>query len=96
VEVFWVGAVAIGLSSGLTAPAMGVATIEVSPPHLLGPVMGLQRTMLDSGFVGGPLLIGLLRDVFRLDVAGGMLTIAGLLLASGIFWVVAWGLPRPK
>ena len=88
VPAFWITNLALGLSSGVLAPAIATYAVAMAPKHLYGPAAGMQRMAGDLGFVMGPVAMGLLLDQAHVDVSTAILFNGALLVvASGVFFV---------
>lgn len=59
---FFFAAIVLGIGSGMLGPAPPAYVAAVAPAHMRGAVMGMFRTVGDSGFVIAPPLIGYLAD----------------------------------
>jgi len=79
-----------GLAQGVGGVAPAAYAVDVAPPRMNAAAMGLYRSLSDSGYVVGPLVLGLITDVFGIDAA--LATGAGLLAAVGLLF--AWGAPE--
>jgi DHA1 family multidrug resistance protein-like MFS transporter len=79
-----------GLAQGVGGVAPAAYAVDVAPPRMNAAAMGLYRSLSDSGYVVGPLILGLITDVFGIDAA--LATGAGLLAAVGLLF--AWGAPE--
>jgi len=79
-----------GLAQGVGGVAPAAYAVDVAPPRMNAAAMGLYRSLSDSGYVVGPLILGLITDVFGIDAA--LATGAALLAAVGLLF--AWGAPE--
>jgi MFS family permease len=73
---------------GGVAPAAYAA--DVAPPRMNAAAMSLYRMLADSGYVVGPIVLGLVTDHFGIDMA--LAAGAGLLAGVGILF--AWRAPE--
>jgi predicted MFS family arabinose efflux permease len=73
---------------GGVAPAAYAA--DVAPPRMNAAAMSLYRTLADSGYVVGPIVLGLVTDAFGIDTA--LAVGAGLLAGVGVLF--AWRAPE--
>jgi multidrug resistance protein len=73
---------------GGVAPAAYAA--DVAPPRMNAAAMSLYRTLADSGYVVGPIVLGFVTDAFGIDAA--LATGAGLLAIVGALF--AWRAPE--
>ncbi|MDQ3514723.1 MAG: MFS transporter [Chloroflexota bacterium] len=82
------------VASGVGGAAPAAYAADTAPPGMTAAALGTYRTIADSGYVVGPLLLGLIADALSPDAA--LLTCAVLLLGSGVAFAV-WApetLPR--
>ncbi|MCI2418214.1 MFS transporter [Saccharopolyspora sp. K220] len=88
-----VGAVAIGLGTGVVTP-LGFAHLAASTPQeRLGQTMGSAEVGRELGDAGGPLLVGVIAAVFSLGV--GLAGLAAVLLALVVaMWSLRSGAQR--
>ena len=70
------------------APAAYAA--DVAPPRMNAAAMSLYRTLADSGYVIGPIVLGLVTDAFGIEAA--LATGAALLVGVGALF--AWRAPE--
>lgn len=81
-SVFW------GFCSGFGGPARNVYLMDISPKHLYPILLSVYRTVADTGFILGPLLLGLVSAgaglKWALYVAAGV-----FLMVTLAFWVIA-------
>jgi MFS family permease len=70
-----------GLGSGISGPAPAAYVADLSPPNLRGQLFGLYRSVADSGYIVGPLLLGWLTEVS--GYATPLWLTCGLFLISG-------------
>ena len=84
---------------GLSGPSAAYVT-DLSPPDKLEISMGLYRTISDSGFFVGPLLLGFVADLTATPVPGashsGLIEMAPFVLASVILMIALLVLVRAR
>lgn len=68
-------------SSGIAGAAPAAYAADVAPRGMIANAMGLYRSLADSGYVLGPLILGGISDIAGYDAALGVT--AALLLATG-------------
>jgi MFS family permease len=73
---------------GGVAPAAYAA--DVAPPRMNAAAMSLYRMLADSGYVVGPIVLGLVTDRFGIDTA----LAAGASLLAGVGILFAWRAPE--
>ena len=73
---------------GGVAPAAYAA--DVAPPRMNAAAMSLYRMLADSGYVVGPIVLGLVTDRFGIDMA----LAAGASLLAGVGILFAWRAPE--
>jgi MFS family permease len=83
---FATGALVLGLGTAMVYPTLLAAIGDVAHPSWRASAVGVYRFWRDLGYAIGALIAGAAADQFGL--AGAMLLVAGLTLASGI--AVAW------
>jgi DHA1 family multidrug resistance protein-like MFS transporter len=74
---FLVGCLAWAISSGLSGAAPSAYAADMAPPGMAAAAMGAYRTLSELGYVVGPLLLGLIADLFGPNAA--LASIAGAL-----------------
>lgn len=72
VEGFFLNAFLLGIGTGLGGPAPAAYAADIVPRAVLGPAMGLYRTISDFGLVVGPVLLGAIVDVSGFGLAFGV------------------------
>lgn len=82
-------AIVLGAATGYAGIAPAAMVADLAPPRSRGTAMGLHRTAIDLGFLTGPVLIGLLIDVFG---HRGSFVMAAILL--GLVLVAIRSLPE--
>ena len=88
---FWASMLVYGLAGGVSSAATGTFTIEALPRHKYGEGMGLQRTISDIGYVGGPVFAGVVADYSGYGNAGGIVATVVLGLLATIVFVATTG-----
>jgi MFS family permease len=82
---FFAAAVVLGIGSGMLGPSPPAYIAAVAPDHMRGAVMGMFRTVGDSGFVIAPPLVGYLADhagyEWSMAVLASVMVFAALLFA---------------
>jgi MFS family permease len=76
--------VAMGAASGVSGPAVGAYSVELSPPDHHGPAMGAMRFAGDLGYLVGPISIGVVIDAFAIGQSGGLFVNAALLVVFAL------------
>lgn len=82
---FWsllAAGLALGVGNGLSTGLVMIIGMDLSPPGQRGQFLGVWRLIGDVGWVGGPLMAGLLVEFFSLAAAS--LFAAGLGVAGGL------------
>ena len=87
VQGFWTllaAALMLGVGNGLSTGLVMIIGMDLSPPGQRGQFLGVWRLIGDVGWVGGPLLAGLLVELFSLAAAslfaGALGVVGGLVL----------------
>ena len=82
---FLLSSVIWSAASGMSGAAPAAYTADIAPPGLTAPTLGLYRAIADSGYVVGPLALGIISDVqspmAALVVTSVLLVGSGLLFA---------------
>jgi predicted MFS family arabinose efflux permease len=88
----WFLAAALGwsIAQGVGGAAPTAYAADVAPPRMNAAAMSLYRTLADSGYVVGPIVLGLITDGFGVEAA--LVTGAGLLAGVGLLF--AWRAPE--
>ena len=83
-------------ASGISAAAPAAYAADIAPPGMTAAALGTYRAIADSGYVAGPLLLGLIADLFS-PIAALVLT-AILLVVGGLTFarLAPETLPRPR
>jgi multidrug resistance protein len=85
---FLLAALVWGVGSGICGPAPAAYLADLAPADLRGRIFGAFRSVSDSGYIVGPLLLGLLTDAYGYTLP--LLLTGGMIVASGaVFWVLA-------
>jgi MFS family permease len=85
-----VAAILTGLGNGLSSGTMMTLGSDLAPKDSLGEFLGVWRLIGDSGFTGGPVIVGVIADVLALPAAALVMAIIGL-GSAGLF---AFGVPE--
>jgi DHA1 family multidrug resistance protein-like MFS transporter len=83
----WLGAILLGISTGLAAPILSAYAIDAAPEGGTGAALGMLRTVIDLAIITGPAVIGAIVDQLAMGYSTG-LWFCGLLL--GISTLVFW------
>ena len=78
------------LAQGVGGVAPSAYAADVAPPRMNAAAMSLYRMLADSGYVIGPIVLGLVTDAFGIEAA--LATGAGLLAGVGVLF--AWRAPE--
>jgi DHA1 family multidrug resistance protein-like MFS transporter len=82
---FLAGCLAWSLASGISGAAPGAYAADMAPGGMNAAAMSAYRMLSDSGYVAGPLLLGIIADLFGANVAlastSAMLLVVALLFA---------------
>jgi len=76
--------VMMGLANGLGSGTMMTVGADLAPPDQRGEFLGVWRLIGDSGFMGAPLIVGVVAQVVALPMAAVAMAFAGF-TAAGIF-----------
>jgi predicted MFS family arabinose efflux permease len=87
---FLAAALVWSIAQGVGGAAPTAYAADVAPPRMNAAAMSLYRTLADSGYVVGPIVLGLITDGFGVEAA--LVTGAGLLAGVGILF--AWRAPE--
>jgi predicted MFS family arabinose efflux permease len=84
----WLGAILLGISTGLAAPILSAYAIDAAPEGGTGAALGMLRTVIDLAIITGPAAIGAIVDQLAMGYSAG-LWFCGVLLgiATLIFWL---------
>lgn len=91
--LFLLSAVVWGIGSGISGPSPAAYVADIAPAALRGRVFGLYRSVSDSGYIVGPLLLGWLTETSGYT-APLALTAALILLSGALFALFAPELHR--
>jgi len=75
----------LGLANGLSVGLVQLIGMDLSPPEQRGQFLGVWRLISDVGWVGGPLLAGVLVDVLSLSAASFF--VAGIGFVGGLVFL---------
>jgi MFS family permease len=78
------------IAQGVGGVAPAAYAVDVAPPRMNAAAMSLYRTLADSGYVIGPIVLGLVTDAFGIEAA--LAAGAGLLAGVGVLF--AWRAPE--
>ncbi|MEJ7761715.1 MAG: MFS transporter [Thermomicrobiales bacterium] len=81
------------MASGVGGAAPAAYAADTAPPGMTAAALGTYRTIADSGYVVGPLLLGLIADALSPDAA--LVTCAVMLLGSGVAFALLAPETRP-
>jgi DHA1 family multidrug resistance protein-like MFS transporter len=81
---FLTACVVWSLATGVSGPAPAAYAADVAPPGMNAAAMSTFRMLSDAGYVLGPLMLGLITDVFGAGVA--LATAAALLTAVAVLF----------
>lgn len=86
--IYLLSALVWGLGSGFAGPSPAAYVADLAPPALRGRVFGAYRSLADSGYIVGPILLGWLAGVggYGLPLT---LTAALFLLSGALFGLAA-------
>jgi MFS family permease len=82
--------VIMGVGSGLAFPAALAVATDVGRNHGMGNVMGYFNTAMSLGMISGPIVSGLIMDLFGLSVVfiwGGLLGVLGSMVCVYLFFI---------
>jgi MFS family permease len=79
-----------GMGNGLSSGTMMTLGSDLAPEDSLGEFLSLWRLIGDSGFTGGPVIVGVIADVLTLAPAAVVMAVIGL-ASAGLF---AFGVPE--
>ncbi len=83
----------LGLGNGLGSGSMMTLGADLAPRDAQGEFLGLWRLVGDAGSSSGPLVVGGIADLFRLDMAAWSLSGIGI-LAVAVFLLLVPDTPR--
>jgi predicted MFS family arabinose efflux permease len=87
---FLVAALVWSLAQGVGGVAPAAYAADVAPPRMNAAAMSLYRTLADSGYVVGPIVLGLVTDGFGIETALGI----GATLLAVVGVLFAWRAPE--
>jgi MFS family permease len=79
-----VAATLTGLGNGLSSGTMMTLGSDLAPKDSLGEFLGVWRLIGDSGFTGGPVIVGVIADVLALPAAALVMATIGF-VSAGLF-----------
>jgi MFS family permease len=84
----WLGAILLGIATGLAAPLLSAYAIDAAPEGGTGAALGMLRTVIDLAIITGPAVIGAIVDQLAMGYSTG-LWFCGVLLgvATLIFYL---------
>jgi MFS family permease len=84
----WLGAILLGIATGLAAPILSAYAIDAAPEGGTGAALGMLRTVIDLAIITGPAVIGAIVDQLAMGYSTG-LWFCGVLLgvATLVFWL---------
>lgn len=85
-----IAAALTGAGNGLSSGTMMTLGSDLAPKDSLGEFLGVWRLIGDSGFTGGPVIVGVIADVLALPAAALVMATIGL-VSAGLF---AFGVPE--
>ena len=85
-----IAAAITGMGNGLSSGTMMTLGSDLAPKESLGEFLGLWRLIGDSGFTGGPVIVGVIADVLALGPAAVVMAVIGF-ASAGLF---AFGVPE--
>jgi len=81
VVLAWLGAILLGLATGLAAPILSAYAIDAAPEGGTGAALGMLRTVIDLAIITGPAVIGAIVDQLAMGYSAG-LWFCGVLLSA--------------
>ncbi len=81
VVLTWLGAILLGLATGLAAPILSAYAIDAAPEGGTGAALGMLRTVIDLAIITGPAVIGAIVDQLAMGYSAG-LWFCGVLLSA--------------
>ena len=78
------------VAQGIGGAAPAAYAADVAPPRMNAAAMSLYRTLSDSGYVVGPIALGLVTDGFGVGTA----LVSGAALLAGVGVLFAWRAPE--
>ncbi len=78
------------VAQGIGGAAPAAYAADVAPPRMNAAAMSLYRTLSDSGYVVGPIVLGLVTDGLGVEMA----LLTGAVLLAGIGLLFAWRAPE--
>jgi MFS family permease len=78
------------IAQGVGGVAPAAYAADMAPPRMNAAAMSLYRTLADSGYVVGPIVLGLISDGFGIEAA----LATGAALLAGVGLLFAWRAPE--
>lgn len=89
VPMLWISTAVVMLATGVMLPAAGAIALNKAKPQMMGRMMGMYRTVAESGMALGPVVVPAVTAAGKLPVLYGLLTCATVtvvaLAAAAIF-----------
>lgn len=73
-------------AGGFAGGAPGAYAADMAPAGMTAAAMGLYRALMDVGYVAGPLTIGLMADLWGVDIA--LVVTAALIIITGTIFAI--------
>lgn len=73
-------------AGGFAGGAPAAYAADMAPPGMNATAMGLYRALMDVGYVAGPLLIGLMADIWGVRTA--LVVTAGLIMVTAVIFAI--------
>lgn len=84
----WLGAILLGISTGLAAPILSAYAIDAAPEGGSGAALGMLRTVIDLAIITGPAVIGVIVDQLAMGYSTGLWFCGALLgISTVVFWI---------
>lgn len=83
---FLLACTAWAVSIGISGPAPAAYAADMAPPGMNASAMGLYRMLADTGYILGPLLLGLSADLFSAEAS--LYATGVMVLASGVVFAL--------
>jgi len=77
-----------GVGVGLYYPVLPAVSADVVRPELKGSALGLYRSLRDAGYFTGPILLGLIVDIYNIELAFSMVFSLLIICAGAVLVVV--------
>jgi MFS family permease len=76
IVMLWISTAIVMLATGVMLPAAGAIALGNAKPQMMGRMMGLYRTVAESGMALGPVVVPAVTAAAGLSVLSGLLTCA--------------------